>query len=77
MEREGSRAEDGEKYDIFPPVAVAEEAAQQRADGQRGKEGEQAELRFLYRDAEFLDEEEREVTGHARDEEVFRENHDN
>jgi len=74
-EGEGRRAEDGEEDDVLPSVAVAEESAEQRPRGEGREEGEEAELRLPDGDAELFDQEEGEVAGHARREEVLREEH--
>ena len=70
-EGERSRAKDGEPYHVLASEAVAEHAAGERADG--GEEYEEAYLRSLHRDAEFVDEVEREVARDAGGVEVFRE----
>ena len=72
---EGGCAQDGEEDDVLAPVAVAQEATHQRADGKGGQVGEEAILGLLHAEAELLDEVEGEVTGHAGVEEVFGEYH--
>ena len=72
-EGERSRAKDGEPYHVLASKTVAEHAAGERADGEGGEEHEEAYLRSLHRDAELVDEVEREVARDAGCVEVFRE----
>ena len=72
-ESERSRAQDGEPYHVLASEAVAEHAAGERADGEGGEEHEEAYLRSLHRDAELVDEVEREVARDAGCVEIFRE----
>ena len=72
---ERCRAQDGKEDDVLTPVAVAQEAAHQRAYGKGGQVGKEAILGLLHGEPELLDEVESEVTGHAGIKEVFGENH--
>ena len=72
-EGERSRAKNGEPYHVLASETVAEHAASERADGEGGEEHEEAYLRSLHRDAELVDEVEREVARDAGCVEVFRE----
>ena len=70
---EGRSPEDGAPDHVFTPETVAQRPAGDRADSRCPEECEEAVLRPLHRDPEFIHQEECEVVGHAGDVKVFRE----
>ena len=70
---EGRSPEDGAPDHVFTPETVAQRPAGDRADSRCPEECEEAVLRPLHRDFEFIHQEECEVVGHAGDVKVFRE----
>ena len=74
-QRERSRTEYGKENDILASIAIAQETAEQRANGKSRQVGKQAILRLLHREVELLHQIKGEITRHAGIEEIFRENH--
>ena len=70
-QRERCRPENREQYHIFAPISVAKETAEQCSGCECCQIGEQAELRLLYGQAEFVNQEEGKIVRHAGIVEVF------